>query len=758
MADVFISYKREDAARVRKLVAALRERGLDVWWDEDIPPSAPWEVTIEKALAGAKAVIVCWSPDAVVSENVRSEARVARQDGRLIQAFLRPCQPPLFFGERQAADLTGWRGKANDPRIAQLAETARKVAAGERVEGVESRSKWRFDRRIAGVAAALLLAIALGTGWWFLRPATASGPMTLAVLPFRALNPADANLVDAIWDDTRGAIGRNPNLRVIGRQAVEALAASHLQPAAYRKKLGADYLLDGTVQHVGDQVQMKLSLTRTSDAAEVWSGGVGGKLDDVFAFQQRIATEVEGRIRGRVAPGGGATARNIATSGEVYALFAEARAKTRQRNGPGWRAALPLLKKAVAIDPNYAPAWAELGMVTRVLGKGSLEQVRAEASGYARRALELAPNLAHAHAVLGEVQDASPEMEGEFRRAVALDPNDVEAWMWLGNCLHLQNRLREALQAHGRAVDIEPLWFTAMYNKMDDYAQLGDQPGLIAELRRAERTGDPYLTLRAREHVAALTGRIAQAAQDELEIRRRFPDQVARFDIVEILMRLGFVDDVPALFNLPASEVGPYKGMPFSEQQLRNRYADPLDFWRDDDAPMLYARLLAKNGRLREYVGYYKRAFSDADQFYGAIAQEGSLRFLDLAPNAAALLRTAGEGALAQQIIDKEEAVVAPLLRNAPPNWEMAWHVAQLRAAEGRDDEAMAMLRKSIGQGWLPDRAHFAVDIADEPCFGRFVGRADFQAVRNSILAHVASERRKITPALLQAGLVKTAA
>jgi hypothetical protein len=43
MADVFLSYKREDAARVRKLVAALREAGLDVWWDEDIPPSAPWE-------------------------------------------------------------------------------------------------------------------------------------------------------------------------------------------------------------------------------------------------------------------------------------------------------------------------------------------------------------------------------------------------------------------------------------------------------------------------------------------------------------------------------------------------------------------------------------------------------------------------------------------------------------------------------------------------------------------------------------------
>jgi len=106
MADVFLSYKREDAAKVRKVAAALREAGLTVWWDEDIPPSAPWEATIEKALGDAKAVIVCWSPDAVASENVRSEARVAREDGRFIQVFLKPCTSPLFFGERQGVELS----------------------------------------------------------------------------------------------------------------------------------------------------------------------------------------------------------------------------------------------------------------------------------------------------------------------------------------------------------------------------------------------------------------------------------------------------------------------------------------------------------------------------------------------------------------------------------------------------------------------------------------------------------------------------
>src|SRR4051795_10780531 len=168
MADVFLSYKREDAAKGRKLVAALRAASLDVWWDEDIPASAQWEATIEDQLAGAKAVVVCWSPDAVASENVRSEARVARGDGRLIQVFMKPCSPPLFFGERQGVDLSKWRGNADDPRIARVAETVRKVAAGEPVEAGErptgrSGGRSRNLRRLAVTATILFVVIVAGT-------------------------------------------------------------------------------------------------------------------------------------------------------------------------------------------------------------------------------------------------------------------------------------------------------------------------------------------------------------------------------------------------------------------------------------------------------------------------------------------------------------------------------------------------------------------------------------------------------------------
>src|SRR5690349_16810163 len=181
MIDVFVSYKREDAVRVSKLVQALRDAGLDIWWDEDIPASAPWEATIEKALAEAKAVIVCWSPDAVASENVRSEARAAREDGRLIQVFLRPCTLPLFFGERQGIDLSNWRGRSSDPRIAQLVDAVREKIGVGSDRSAKAMPKPRFDMRLLAVAGAFILVIGAAVGWWLLSPATAAGPKTIAV-------------------------------------------------------------------------------------------------------------------------------------------------------------------------------------------------------------------------------------------------------------------------------------------------------------------------------------------------------------------------------------------------------------------------------------------------------------------------------------------------------------------------------------------------------------------------------------------------
>lgn len=131
MAAVFISYKRENLSKAQPLVRALRANGIEVWWDQDIAPDAPWEATIERELAASKVVIVAWSEVAVSSENVKAEARRARNQGKLIQTFVEPCDPPLFFGERQGIDLSTWSGDANDHRFKTVLAAVQAVLAGK---------------------------------------------------------------------------------------------------------------------------------------------------------------------------------------------------------------------------------------------------------------------------------------------------------------------------------------------------------------------------------------------------------------------------------------------------------------------------------------------------------------------------------------------------------------------------------------------------------------------------------------------------
>jgi hypothetical protein len=120
MADVFVSYKKTDADRVRPLVEHLRAAGLDVWWDEGIQPSTSWRAEIAKQLNAAKCVVAVWTQDSVDPEQgqwVMEEATHALNRRVLAPVRLDLVSPPLGFGEVQYADLAAWSGSAEDPRF-----------------------------------------------------------------------------------------------------------------------------------------------------------------------------------------------------------------------------------------------------------------------------------------------------------------------------------------------------------------------------------------------------------------------------------------------------------------------------------------------------------------------------------------------------------------------------------------------------------------------------------------------------------------
>lgn len=113
MADVFVSYDRRDREIAEKVVSALTEQGLTVWWDDRITPHETWDKTIEREVDSAKRVLVIWTNNSVQSDWVRTEAGAAKESTppKLIQARFTDCKVPLAFRLLQHVDLIGWTPK-----------------------------------------------------------------------------------------------------------------------------------------------------------------------------------------------------------------------------------------------------------------------------------------------------------------------------------------------------------------------------------------------------------------------------------------------------------------------------------------------------------------------------------------------------------------------------------------------------------------------------------------------------------------------
>ena len=115
MADVFISYAREDEPKARQLADALTARGWGVWWDRAITPGEVFSRVIQRELEAAPCVVVLWSRASIASEYVQDEATVAKERGALVPALIDDVRPPLGFRQRQVVNLTAWRGDVSNP-------------------------------------------------------------------------------------------------------------------------------------------------------------------------------------------------------------------------------------------------------------------------------------------------------------------------------------------------------------------------------------------------------------------------------------------------------------------------------------------------------------------------------------------------------------------------------------------------------------------------------------------------------------------
>src|SRR5262245_38303789 len=185
MADIFISYKKEDAGRVIRLVEALRAEGFDVWWDHGIKAGSEWDRSIHQELYAAKVVIATWSKASVAAPWVKEEATVGKNRGVLLPVKIDEVDPPLGFMMIQAADLVDWRGDRSDPRWAFFLEAVRGILRGGAALAAEAPVRKAAPRRSpllipVVIAVAAVAVIGAGALAWTFLPGRATAPVAVA--------------------------------------------------------------------------------------------------------------------------------------------------------------------------------------------------------------------------------------------------------------------------------------------------------------------------------------------------------------------------------------------------------------------------------------------------------------------------------------------------------------------------------------------------------------------------------------------------
>jgi TolB-like protein/tRNA A-37 threonylcarbamoyl transferase component Bud32 len=320
----------------------------------------------------------------------------------------------------------------------------------------------------------------------------------LVVLPFRLLRPdeemafLEAALPDAITlslSSVRALVVRSP------LAAARFGAATDLPKVA--AELDVNHVLTGTLLRAGDQIRATCQLIEAPGGQVLWSQTTQVPLGDLFQLQDDIATRI---VRSLPLDTPTPTPGDVPASAHTYELYL--RANLLAHDHSGWMTARALYEECVAEDPQFAPAWARLGRLHRVIGKFMETDYRpsyAAAERAFERALALNPDLSLAHylyvALEVELGRADEAMLRLIQR-IARQPQQAELFAALCQAARYCGLLDVSLAAHRRAQQLDPQVRTSVpytHLMMGDFkAMLSNNPGEVEALR-----GYAYLELGA---------------------------------------------------------------------------------------------------------------------------------------------------------------------------------------------------------------------------------------------------------------------
>jgi TolB-like protein/tetratricopeptide (TPR) repeat protein len=347
------------------------------------------------------------------------------------------------------------------------------------------------------IAGGLLLAVTIAAlvdvygARWRMSAGTSGHIRSLAVLPFDNLT-GDASqdyFVDGMTDALTTELAQAGGFDVVARTSAMRYKGAKKPLPVIGRELNVDALLAGAIIRSEHHVRITAQLSHAATERVMWARSYEGELSDVVALQHQmaraIATAIGGRLTSPAVRAGGPPSVNP----EAYDAYLKGLAVEGRQNTEGFRTAIAYFKEAVARQPDFAEAYAELGLTqTQFLYAGPLSprEVIPDAEANTRKALQLDETLAKAHVNLGSILSSFywqwEEGDKEVRRARELSgysdgPSQAE--------LLRRGRFEEAIADAERSLRLDPLSFAAHVDLAVVQRAAGQHDRAIVELRRA---------------------------------------------------------------------------------------------------------------------------------------------------------------------------------------------------------------------------------------------------------------------------------
>jgi TolB-like protein len=566
---------------------------------------------------------------------------------------------------------------------------------------------------------------------------------SIAVLPFVNMSE-DANneyFSDGISEEILNSLAKVRELRVAGRTSSFAFKGQNQDLRQIGDTLGVEHILEGSVRKSGNTVRITAQLIRVDNGFHLWSESYDRELDNVFAIQDEISAAILKELKATLLEGEAEAITSTRTDSEAYDLYLLAKQRMYERTHLALLSAAELLDKAIAIDPKYAPAYAQRGIAANLLSDTSYgdipaDQALAQSKLYLDKALELDPNLAEAWAGLGLFYNGPPPQPEKgipaLKKALAINPNLNDAANWLVLFYWGVNRMTESLALLNEIASRDPLYRPGIGNRAFQMSLMGRGDEARAQLDALEPffRGD-YDIEGARAWIDFNQGAVAAGIRRaEKSLENQPNDRTYRVSVNQGRFEshqydLVFDDKwsdyfVWALFNLGRTEEATIRAQ---EMAVKGNIGP------------LFA-LLNANDQSELLLDYFEERWPGLEEFQKEVPADGLFGYRQMADLAFAY-RKAGNQDRFDAAMSRLAAANQLTLSQGMRGGDFLLVVAAQHAMAGDAEQALSRLAEAIDGGMI-----VSSKISEEyPYFRDLDGNPEYEAIQARMIEHLNRER-----------------